>query len=257
MVIGNQQPSPKYDLNLETVIGKTLRRNRKHIQTAGLQDKNTDENKSTANTCLKKGNTLLKPRKTVTWSQDVYITTDAETAYRRATNRWCPIGRTNKWKKAEPPSRLWMQWSKSMTPHTKWQSVVHMTNMMPASQAQEKRRVFVLSSFIYEVIKGQRTKNGAMFKHVSLRDVGPDENCLAVLIKGEWGVYVTIHTNRGPRRRIKSRWARLLPYSRLMCLLNWLYTLHKSTTSHPLQINSFMHLLFLFLTYPRAYAHVV
>ena len=32
----------------------------------------------------KKGNTSLKPRKTVRWSQDVYMTTDAETTYRRA-----------------------------------------------------------------------------------------------------------------------------------------------------------------------------
>ena len=63
-----------------TATGQTFRRNRKHIQATGMPDA-TDPHKS----CLKQTYATPKPPKAVKWSEEMKITTDAETAYFAAT----------------------------------------------------------------------------------------------------------------------------------------------------------------------------
>ncbi|MCG8623128.1 MAG: hypothetical protein MJE68_14180, partial [Proteobacteria bacterium] len=72
-------PEPRSYL-CETKTGKTFRRNRKHIQVTGMPD-TPDLHKS----CLKQTDATPKSPKAVNWSEEAYITTDAETAYIAAT----------------------------------------------------------------------------------------------------------------------------------------------------------------------------
>ena len=72
-------PEPRSYL-CETNTGKIFRRNRKHIQGTGMQDKQ-DCNKS----CFKQKNTAQKTPKRVHWAEEAYITADAETGYFAAT----------------------------------------------------------------------------------------------------------------------------------------------------------------------------
>ena len=59
--------------------GKVFRRNRRHIRITGLPDQKDDKK-----TCLKT-TTTTAAKKSVRWSDDIYITVDAETAYSLAT----------------------------------------------------------------------------------------------------------------------------------------------------------------------------
>ena len=59
--------------------GKVFRRNRRHICITGLPDQKDDKKP-----CLKT-TTMIAAKKSVRWSDDVYITVDAETAYSLAT----------------------------------------------------------------------------------------------------------------------------------------------------------------------------